>query len=124
MMRKMKTEMFIILAVMLTLIASVSLAEKGDMDCPNCGYTRGTYTYIRSYTVVVGDCPYTIDCQIKRRVSIYDWHCDTCGYGGGAHGKDEIYEYHTNSDCTGRYRMIQQYVRIRNGDHVKIEMIQ
>lgn len=123
-MRNVKKAILIIMVVMFSLSACVALAEKGYMDCPNCGYTQGTFTYRFSYIDdVVRDCPYTIDCQIKRRVSVYDWHCDTCGYGGGGHGKEEIYEYHTNRDCGGRYRMIQHYVRIRNGNDIRIEVI-
>lgn len=122
-MRKARIGVLVVFTVMLVLLVNTALAEKEYMDCPNCGYTEGTYTYSYSRIDVVGDCPYTIDCQIKRRVSVYNWNCDTCGYGSGAHGKDEIYEYHTNSNCK-RSRMINAYVRIRNGSNIRIEPLQ
>lgn len=63
----------------------------------------------------IGGCPVTVDCELKGRITRYEWHCDTCGYGGGAYGVEERYTYHSNSYCTGRSRRIpvMRMIRIR-----------
>ncbi len=103
---KNKKAALIILALVFALIVSSALAAYGNgskytMYCDGCGTNKvGTLTYIGKIERTYGTCYRTAGCTIKSVYNRFDWHCDTCGYGGGAHGiEQEVKRYHTSSSC-------------------------
>ncbi|MDD6880801.1 MAG: hypothetical protein PUE18_04420 [Firmicutes bacterium] len=95
-----------VLTFILILLASTALAAYGNgskytMYCDRCNARKvGTLSYVGQKERTYGTCQKTANCTIKSVYKMFDWHCDTCGYGGGAHGiEQEVKRYHTNSSC-------------------------
>lgn len=106
-MKKTKIIAVVLLIVFTFTFATSAMAQvysngtKRTMYCDRCGKnTTGSLTYIGNVTRTYKNCTVTSGCVIKSVSEQYDWHCDTCGYGGGAHGIEvEVKRYHSSSSC-------------------------
>ena len=99
-----------VLVMVFSMTASAWAYSTGDtyrMQCGSetCGdqIRTGRLTYLYSGTRRGGKCQYnTPGCTVSSVYEFFDWHCNTCSYGGGAHGiEDLVRRYHTVSSCPG-----------------------
>lgn len=78
------------LLLLLCLAVPIIAYAAATYYCSGCHAMR---QFRRTNTRVVyrtSDCPTHEGCDIVEKWQLYDLHCTVCGYGGGAHGGEEL----------------------------------